>query len=342
MPSFQEVDLGEAEMLETSWIWKNRITQNRPTIVSGDWGAGKSHVLANIISSILNKETFADGEAPGVEPGYILWITTESESGDLARLLDVEGVNAEQRKFVRHLDYLSDGRTLTSFDLDKDLSALTEMVDKYHPFMVIFDPLVEFHSRKEIDTHAIRGLMVKLSSYAKLHKVAIIAVIHWNKDEKQSRKNRMAGSHQYGAGIRTMISVWTDAKDPNIRHFHQEKNSLGPDPSSLLFQIAEPDGLVVWQDEAESSEQSSGGSKLAEAESWLLKHLEDGGKTIDQCVSESGFAIITMKRARHRLGEQLLTKKNIVEGKVVYTWEVVSDKNLWGAEKLSFDPPSRL
>lgn len=326
------------EREERKWLWPNRIPMDRVTLLSGDWGAGKTHFYADIVSRIMHQEAFPDGVFPGVPASNVLILTTESEDVDLVEVLEAQGVDQTDRKKVILGDYNEIQGRLTNIDLDKDFAAVVEAIVSAKPILVILDPLLEFHTRNEIDAHAIRALMIKLHGLCVKYHFAMLAIVHWNKDEKASRRNRMSGSHQYGAAVRSMMTISMDSKDRGLRHLHQDKMSLGLTPETLDFRITPPEGMVVWEDEAGGED--TGGSRLAEAEAWLKNNLIDGPLTIDEVVKRSGMSLATINRARHKLGEQILTVRETINGKQVSKWEAISKRNNWGNGELSVDPPS--
>lgn len=313
------------------WLWRNRIPQYKVTIVNGDWGSGKTTAVCSAIAHIFNKEEFPDGEVPEIEPGHVFFITTESDETEIGNKLHAQGMDQDDiARYVHVLDYVEqDGGELSEFDLDRDIMYLDREVDIYHPVLIIWDPLLEFHSRKEIDSKAIRGLMVRLQRLCLRWKTTMIALLHWNKNEKLSRHNRMAGSSQYGAGVKSVIIVWRDEKNKELRHFEQVKMNLGPEPPTIAFEIQKPDGILVWT-KVEGMEPST---KLDAAMAWITKNCVQP-KLVKDCITQSGFPERTLKRARAALGERVKTREIMKDGKTQSHWEMIGDHNNWGLDKV--------
>lgn len=318
-----------------SWIWRRRIPQYKTTIVNGNWGGGKTTAVASIIAHIANREDFPDGELPEVELGHILWITTESDTEELGQKLKAQGMNKEDiEEYVHVLDFIENNGELMTFDIDRDVLVFEQVLRRFKPLLVVFDPFIEFHSRKEIDSKSIRGLMVKIEQLCVKFKTTFIIILHWNKNEKLSRQNRLSGSGQYQAGVKSVITVWHDEKKKTWT-CSQDKHNLSSEPPDIPYEIVEPDGLLVWG----KVEDKRVESKLEGAERWLLEHCSDP-KPIKECVQESGYPERTLRRARQSLSHQILTTDIYLDGRMVSHWEVASEKNLWGVRELNVNPPS--
>lgn len=331
-------DYYSREKSERRWVWKNRIPVGKVTLVSGDWGAGKTHSIASVITHVLRQEEFPDGEMPGEEPGDVLIITTESDADELVEVFKAQGCEREELERIHVLGWVEDSGRKLIFDIDRNMEVLESEIQRWKPLFIVFDPLIQYHSRKDIDTHSIRGLMVVLDTLCAKWHVSMLAMIHWNKNEKLSSANRTAGSHQYAAGVKAMVSVERDVKDKAKRYFHQSKMNLGPDPVELAFEIQKPDGLVVW-DKVKDVEPSG---KVAEAERWLMANLQECPESIKDCYEKSGYNERTLRRARHNLGHLIITteKRTGREGQRQTFWEVANERNLWGVFKIETREPS--
>lgn len=332
---FLDEGLEESSPGETQWAWRNRIPKRKVTLISGDGGVGKTHSIASALTSILRREDFPDGHPPESEPGYILVVTTESDTDELGKVFRAQGCSDEDLIYIRRLSFIAKkgSKEKLVFDIDKNIEALTAAINRWHPICIFFDPLVEFHSRRDIDSHSIRGLMVKLNDICTIHNLFILATIHWNKNEKLSNHNRMSGSHQYAAGVKSVIVVMADPKDVELKHFIQDKHNLGPEPTKLAFRI-EDQGAVQWV----QVEGISPYNKIGEAEQWLLQTCLYP-QPVRDLVANSPFTERTLRRARSNLGWQIITKEIKVGDKFISHWESISEKNNWGVGEITLGPP---
>lgn len=325
---------------ERVWIWRNWIPHHQVTIVSGDSSVGKSRTIASVLKSLVSQEPFPDGEFPTIQPCHVLLVNTESDKLEVSDTYAAQGWDASDLLKLHILREVQNGPIREAFDIDnpKHLEALASEVHKHKAGVIILDPLIEFHHRNTIKDQEIRNLMVKLRSLANTWRVAIICMVHWNKNEKQSYGARMAGSHQLTASVRAVINLWHERD--GLRTFHLQKHSNAPDQPDLSYKIEAPDGMVIWGKSAVSQD-----PKLLQAEDWLKTYLPQHGElTIEEVLSISGFSERTMRRARHNLDLDIYTKWKVVPGsaKQIAHWGWRSEANLWGLGSLKTHMPGSM
>lgn len=216
-----------------------------------------------------------------------------------------------------------------AFDIDKNLADLEKQIQTLKPIIVFFDPLLEFHSKREIDSHQIRGLMVTLNDLAERYHVAIIATIHWNKNDKQSRSNRTSGSHQYRDAVRSLIIV--EPGDHEVVNFVQDKHNLGPKPVDLAYKIEPPDGAIVWV----PPEFLPVNSKTVEAENWLIQYLTPNGPVaFKDLLGKSQIPERTLYRAKAQMKGSVFSIKKFVSYHYETFWDIRCERNNFGIGKL--------
>ncbi len=299
------------------------------TLVSGVGGVGKTRALANIIATVFHQEEFVDGASPGTDRGHVLILTTENDENMLSRDFAAQGCTVEEDwPFIHVLSHLKmpGSDEDYAFDLDIELPALIEQLEKWRPIMLVIDPLREFHSRKDNDSLQIRMLMMKLNQLAKKYQMALLGVIHWNKDQKLGREARMAGSHQYRDSTRSVIIIEQDTKDKKIRHFIQDKMNIAQEPDDLSFTIEPPKGLVTWA----PVEGVHPPTQVQECKDWLLKVLSEGPQTVKDITASEHFNERTIFRARKELGQLVVKTSKFLDYKYVEYWEMASLENHWG------------
>jgi len=320
------------------WLWFRRIPIGLVTLVSGVGGAGKTKAMANIISTVFHQDEFPDGIHPGVERGHVVVLTTENDKYMLGKDFYAQGCDEiEDGPFLHIASFVTEEGSDEQyvFDFDRDLPLLEDLLKEWRPICLIIDPLREFHSRKDNDALQIRALMMKLNQLAKKYDLALLGVIHWNKDEKQGKQNRMAGSHQYRDAVRSVIIIEQDSKDKKLRHFIQDKMNIEQEPDDLEFTIESPHGVVVWAP-VEGIEVPT---QVSECQEWLVALLSEGPKPIRAIIDESKFNERTVFRARKALGNVIYKSSKFLEYKYVEFWELAGPENGWGLGPLSIDPP---
>lgn len=309
------------------WLWPSRIPHRKATIVSGSWGSGKSRSLASILTSWIRHEDFPDGTRSDIEPGRIVIVTTESEDDELIDTFKAHGMDSDEMH--EYIDIYTgiglENGLKEPFDIDLHKKEFEDHLADVKPKVVIFDPLVEFHHRKEIDSHQIRELMTMLNSMCQRFDCTMICILHWNKNEKLSSGNRLAGSHQYAASVKSMITVMPSKKDLDIHYFIQEKHNLGPRPTELVFRFG-VDGYIEWE-KVEGVPVTN--PKDLQAQQWLLDNLITP-MTPQACEKLSQIPRATLYRAKGHLGYQIESVTMLIEGKPVVHWVHPAVENSWG------------
>ncbi len=332
--SFTDGDMDHDDIVE--WVWRNRIPKGRVTLISGAGGGGKTHVIASVITYVLQGKEFPDGEVPEVSPGNVMYLTTEQKMTEIRGIHRAQGCTHEDFEHLHQMGDIVETTTknVTFFDLDHHQQALRKLLTDFKPIILVIDPLIEFHSKRDIDAHQIRSLMVMLDSLAEQYEVTIIATIHWNKNDKQSSSNRSSGSHQYRDSVRSMITVETGKDGEAPRRFHQDKHNLGPAPVPLTFTIERPLGKVTWEIGATDYDDETR-TEVQRAEKWLVDHLTPGPMSIQEALQTSGFSERTLHRARAQMrGSIIMNKSKNPDGTYDTTWDITCARNNWGAGKL--------
>lgn len=310
------------------WFWPNRIPHKKVTIVSANWGSGKTRTFASIFSAWHKHEEFPDGTYSDIEPGKVLIFTTESEDDELISIFKVHGLDAEE---IHTNVSVTTGVELDNglkepFDIDAHLQYLEDKLATLRPTIVLWDPLVEFHHRKEIDSHQIRSLMILLNTLCQKYNCTMICMLHWNKNEKLSSSNRTAGSHQYAASVKSLITILRDKKDKNLYHYVQEKHNLGPEPVDLAFRFG-IGGIVEW----EKVEGVIPSTKEFNTQLFLKENLVTP-QTPAWCIKASGVSSATVHRARAHLGKEIETINLLIDQKWVAHWIYPCEANSWGTQ----------
>lgn len=317
------------EESDQKWLWYKRIPMGLVTLVSGVGGVGKTKALANIITTVFKQEEFPDGIFPGTERGHVVFLTTENDEIMLGKDFAAQGCTEEEEgPFIHVINFLREDGSDEDFvfDIDQDLPALTAVLDEWHPIALVIDPLREFHSRKDIDSRAVRSLMMKLNQLAKKYQLALIGVIHWNKDEKGSKSNRMAGSHQYRDGVRSVIIIDQDSKDKKTRLFIQDKMNIAEEPDDLSFTIEPPKGMVSWT----PVEGFAPPTMVQECQEWLMQLLSSGPMPVKAIIDSAEYSERTVYNARKHLGLLITKTTMFMEYKYVECWELAGPENHWG------------
>lgn len=321
------------------WIWKNHIPHYLVTTVSGDSAVGKSRTIASILKCHISDEAFPDGdmavELPSKFPPKVLLLNNESDDSEIGQTYQAQGwTDYELEHNLEIIRTIKNNGKTETFNIDNTvhLETLYRVVKDIHPSVIVIDPLVEYHRRNTISDIQMRELLAKLGNMAQTWRVAIISMAHWNKNEKQSYGNRMAGSHQMLASVRSAIAVY---REPNgQRIFQQQKNSNGPEQPPLGFTITEPNGMVLWGKLANSA--LDGNLKITQSECWLKDLLTTHGETpVAECIKlglTQGFSERTLRQARHNLDFEIYRRWKQLGPTKVAVWGIRQESNKWGQD----------
>ena len=126
---------------------------------------------------------------------------------------------------------------------------------------------------------------------------AIVLIGHLNKAAGTQSTYRGLGSIDITAAVRSLLFIGKLKDSPTTRVLIHEKSSLAPPRQSLAFSLG---------DKTES--------KTAQAQMLILELLADGKRMpsaeLEKTVNERGISSRTMRTAKSRIGDRLVTEKD--------------------------------
>lgn len=324
--------LSEIPDEEQEWIWRGRIPRDKVTLLDGVGGTGKTRSLANVLTRVIKRETLPDGQVPECDPGHVFFITRESNGAELRRVFRAQGLESEDLEYIHRIPGVYDnGKKMNMLlNIEVDIPVIAQAIQKYNPIAMVLDPLLEFHTRNSIRDHEIRALMSFLDDVAQRYHLAIIPILHWNKNDEGQMESRAAGSHQYTAAVKSRITLVRDKKDESLVAFFQTKHNLSPPSPPLSFQVDEEKGEVVWAGVYQDIPDDGAGVQAAKR--WLQEVLpENGPMTVEECVKVSGIGRSTLFEAKRRLPDMFSVYVYVGDlGKQVSHWDIRCERNLFG------------
>jgi hypothetical protein len=216
---------------KVTWLWDGRVPNNKLTILAGEPGLGKS-----MTSIWLAAEETKKGR------GVVL-VAPEDGAGDTIKpRLVSAGANPE-------LVAIFDSRN--PLTLPDELSVLGDAIDAVNASLVILDPLMGMLPSK-VDSHKdhdVKRALIPIAAFAEEKKVAIVAVMHFNKGQSTSSINRISGSIAFVGQARAALCVVKDPDDEDKRVLVSIKNNLAKAASSLNFSLEDHLGnvRVKWE-----------------------------------------------------------------------------------------------
>lgn len=270
---------------EVDWLWRDRIPLGKLSIIAGDPGLGKSFITLDLAARVSTGSPFP-GETTSRAPASAVLLSAEDGLADTIRpRLDAAGADPTKIHALRGIRS-RDASSVSPFSLAEDLAVL-EQVLVSHPdvHLVVIDPISAYIG--SINTHrdaAIRQVLAPLAELAERYRVAVLAVVHLNKNQSTKALYRGNGSIGLVAAARCVWLVAEDLDDRDLRMVLPLKNNLVPRPSGLAYRLIQ--GRVRWEsgpveidaDTVLASEAQSHGrlTERDEAKEWLLHLLTDG------------------------------------------------------------------
>ena len=186
------------------WLWRHRIPLGEVTILQGDPGQGKGHVVLDVAARLTTGRPLPGEDAP--QPlAQVIWLANEDDAARALRpRLDAAGGDAALFHIV------DDGGVPIVFPTDT--SALAELIGRRNrecpdqPVrLVVVDPLGEFKDRNlRIIDDAIRQCMEALAAVAREHNIAVVVVSHLNKTSSQRVQSAL---HRGGGNLSGIAGV---------------------------------------------------------------------------------------------------------------------------------------
>ena len=258
-----------------------------------------------------NKRSYYGMET--LEPFNIIYQTAEDGLGDTVkpRLMEAEA----------DLE-----RVLVIDDRDTPLTLADERIARAirenNARLVIIDPVQAFLGA-DVDmnrANEVRPIFRSLGDIAQATGCAIVLIGHLNKAAGTQSTYRGLGSIDITAAVRSLLFIGKLKDSPTTRVLIHEKSSLAPPGQSLAFSLGDEKGFewigaydITADELLAGTDTAKTESKTAQAEMLILELLADGKKMpsaeLEKTVNERGISSRTMRTAKSRIGDRLVTEK---------------------------------
>ncbi|TET69637.1 MAG: hypothetical protein E3J56_09310 [Candidatus Aminicenantes bacterium] len=310
--------LSDIEAKDVEWLWENHIPLGEITILAGDPGVGKSYFSYFLSAQVSTGGSWPNNPNRAIESGKVLILSTDEDPNYCIRpRSEAAGANIDN---ILVLEGARDKRgRIRIINLTRDIHRLEDILKKDKSYrLLVIDPLSDYVGR--IDQHSygdVRWALNPLLTLARKYHVAIVGIMHCNKNTSLQVLYRIMGS----MGFMAMAgSVWVIAKDREDeenkrRYFAPLKHRLGPEQKALAFRL---DNLgkvakVVFEsepvedsfdiEEALVPQERAGETKKAKR--FLLSTLKDGPmlrNEIKSAARDEGISWGTLRRAKDKMG----------------------------------------
>lgn len=224
----------------TRWLWSERIPRGAITQLAGDPSSGKSFFIHDLAARIVNGWNFPGGQK--AEKGTVLIIDAESskESDIKGRLKNVPHPNIG---IISHITvYDDDGNACEVFpDLQTYSELIRQKVEQTGADLLVIDPLNSFTGKADTnnDTDMRERVYNPLLHIAKNTGVAILSVLHLNKNTGAKASYRLNGSIANYGVPRSVFILADDPQQPNRKILEHKKSNNSAIQTPIAFQIRE-------------------------------------------------------------------------------------------------------
>ena len=218
-------------------------------------------------------------------------------------------------------------RVLVIDDRDTPLTLADERIARAirenNARLVIIDPVQAFLGA-DVDmnrANEVRPIFRSLGDIAQATGCAIVLIGHLNKAAGTQSTYRGLGSIDITAAVRSLLFIGKLKDSPTTRVLIHEKSSLAPPGQSLAFSLGDVKGFewigaydITADELLAGTDTSKTESKTAQAEALILELLADGKRMpsaeLEKTVNERGISSRTMRTAKSRIGDRLVTEKD--------------------------------
>ena len=189
--------------------------------------------------------------------------------------------------------------------------------------LIILDPIQAYMGDKADMNKAneVRPIFRRLAEVAERTGCAVILIGHLNKAAGTQSTYRGLGSIDITAAVRSLLFIGKLKDSPTTRVLIHEKSSLAPPGQSLAFSLGDEKGFewigaydITADELLAGTDTAKTESKTAQAQMLILELLADGKRMpsaeLEKTVNERGISSRTMRTAKSRIGDRLVTEKD--------------------------------
>ena len=314
LPTAQPVPMlrmADVALTSVDWLWFPYIPFGKLTIIQGNPGEGKTYFAMRLAAACTNRKPLPGMET--LEPFNIIYQTAEDGLGDTVKPRLMEADADLERVLV-----IDDRDTPLTLADERIARAIRENNAR----LVIIDPVQAFLGA-DVDmnrANEVRPIFRSLGDIAQATGCAIVLIGHLNKAAGTQSTYRGLGSIDITAAVRSLLFIGKLKDSPTTRVLIHEKSSLAPPGQSLAFSLGDEKGFEwigaydITADELfAGTDTAKTESKTAQAQMLILELLADGKRMpsaeLEKAVNECGISSRTMRTAKSRIGDRLVTEK---------------------------------
>jgi putative DNA primase/helicase len=312
------------------FAWEGRVPLAAVTVLAGPPGQGKTQLMLGACARATTGKLAGDLAGQAVE---VLYVSAEdSLEHTLAPRFIAAGGNLRRLHFFRSIDAstYNGAESRPGLLIPTDLPLLDQWLEEHPVRLIVLDPIVAMipvSLNAHRDQH-VRSALAPLAHIAQHRSVAVVAVMHLNKNQEADALNRLSGSVGFGGAARSVLLFAADPDDPRGESGDQRvlahvKCNVGPRQASILYRI-QPRTLETANGPVQTSIAIRAGHANAsandllgnatsaneatarsEAREFLLAELNAGAvptTSLKDRSQDAGLSWPTVERAKKQLG----------------------------------------
>jgi putative DNA primase/helicase len=311
--------MSEIEPEEVEWLWEGRFARGKLSLIVGDPESGKSLFSALMAAHVSSSTPWPDApeHKPRPEPGKVIFLQDEDDPEDtLVRRLNQFGAIRENIIHVDGIRSAEKGDRL--FSLLTDLDRLEKLITREgNVKLIILDPLSAYFGvgvngklNPHVDAH-VRTILSPVKAFAKRLNVAVVGLVHLNKDAQKDMMYRVGGSIALMGVPRSVWLIKWDRDPKGPRYFQSMKSNLRTGIPGLAFYVDPELGGVRFDLDADVPKAAellapvADRQPLEEAKAFILDGLNNGprdSKDIEAEAEQKGINRATLFKAKKELG----------------------------------------
>ena len=333
------------------WLWEDRIPLGKISLFGGNPDQGKSLVSLYMAARVTKGEPLY-GSAKAIPASDVLILAAEDDpsdtivprlmaaQADLTRVYFVKSILVEQGK-----DKTPEEREA---QLDTDVQEVEKLLKENPEIrLIIIDPISSYLGDANMNREQeVRRVLTPLKKLADKSGVAIVMIMHFNKNSEANAIHRIGGAVAF-TGVSRTSWVFLPEEGTDNRLMLRLKNNLAHTKGGLVYKIDSrtvevSDGItsqpfveftgknastaqdvlkVPGAEPTRSPEQGRPSEKRESAEDWLRNFLSEGDQTANDIKAfskKAGHKWHTVMRAKETLG--VISQKVWEEELGKFTW----------------------
>lgn len=331
------ITMDQIQEKELKWIWFPRIPKGKITLIQGAPGVGKSMFVSQLIADLTSGSPFI-GERDTV--GFdgkpraamnVLYQIVEDDASDTVKPRLIKAGADLSKVFM--IDETK--KPLTFMD-----PRIKEAIIQHKISVAIFDPLVSYMGSKPDMNKAneARAVMQPLVNIAQETGCTFLIVAHTNKQSlEKSAMNRLSGSVDFLASVRSMLTLGKDPSDSEIKALALTKSNLAKEASTILFKVTMEEAAeklisFVGYSDLTSDEiiqrvqKKKSSPQLEEAKGFLATMLSTNGyyrqSDLEKERKRNGISKSTMYRAKDEM--RIVSVRRVTQsGEQCWFWKYI-------------------